>query len=106
MDRLAAMQTFVRVAEAGSFTAVADQMDVARSAITRQIAALEAHLGRQVDRAQHTAAVADSAGRPTSSNAASSSTASTRPRAAWPASDRPCAAPYVPRCRSASACCI
>jgi DNA-binding transcriptional LysR family regulator len=45
MDRLAAMQTFVRVAEAGSFTAVADQMDVARSAITRQIAALEAHLG-------------------------------------------------------------
>ncbi len=45
MDRLAAMQTFVRVAEAGSFTAVADQLNVARSAITRQIAALEAHLG-------------------------------------------------------------
>lgn len=45
MDRLAAMQTFVRVAEAGSFTAVADQMNVARSAVTRQIAALEAHLG-------------------------------------------------------------
>lgn len=45
MDRLAAMQTFVRVAEAGSFTAVADQMNVARSVVTRQIAALEAHLG-------------------------------------------------------------
>lgn len=45
MDRLAAMQTFVRVAEAGSFTAVADQLNVARSAVTRQIAALEAHLG-------------------------------------------------------------
>jgi len=45
MDRLAAMQTFVRVAEAGSFTAVADQTNVARSAVTRQIAALEAHLG-------------------------------------------------------------
>ena len=45
MDRLAAMQAFVRVAEAGSFTAVADQMNVARSAVTRQIAALEAHLG-------------------------------------------------------------
>jgi DNA-binding transcriptional LysR family regulator len=45
MDRLAAMQTFVRVAEAGSFTAVADQLNVARSAITRQIASLEAHLG-------------------------------------------------------------
>ncbi|MCF8151428.1 MAG: LysR family transcriptional regulator [Sulfuritalea sp.] len=45
MDRLAAMQTFVRVAEAGSFTAVAEQLNVARSAITRQIAALETHLG-------------------------------------------------------------
>ena len=45
MDRLAAMQVFVRVAEAGSFTAVADQMNVARSAVTRQIAALESHLG-------------------------------------------------------------
>lgn len=45
MDRLTAMRTFVRVAEAGSFTAVAEQMNVARSAITRQIAALETHLG-------------------------------------------------------------
>ncbi len=45
MDRLAAMQIFVRVAEAGSFSAVAEQMNVARSAVTRQIAALEAHLG-------------------------------------------------------------
>lgn len=45
MDRLAAMQTFVRVADAGSFTAVANQLNVARSAITRQIAALESYLG-------------------------------------------------------------
>lgn len=45
MDRFLAMQTFVRIAEAGSFTAVADQLNVARSAVTRQIAALEAHLG-------------------------------------------------------------
>ena len=44
MDKLDAMQTFVRVAEAGSFTAVADQLQVARSAVTRQIAALEKHL--------------------------------------------------------------
>lgn len=48
MDRLMAMQTFVRVAEAGSFTAVAEQMNVARSAVTRQIAALEAHLGTKL----------------------------------------------------------
>lgn len=45
MDRFTAMQTFVRVAEAGSFTAVANQMNLARSAVTRQIAALEEHLG-------------------------------------------------------------
>lgn len=44
MDKLNAMQTFVRVAEAGSFTAVADQWQVARSAVTRQIAALEKQL--------------------------------------------------------------
>lgn len=41
MDKLDAMQTLVRVAEAGSFTAVADQLQVARSVVTRQIAALE-----------------------------------------------------------------
>ena len=44
MDKLDAMQTCVRVAETGSFTAVADQLQVARSAVTRQIAALEKHL--------------------------------------------------------------
>lgn len=45
MDRIEAMRIFVRVAERGSFAAVARQADVARSAITRQIAALEKHLG-------------------------------------------------------------
>ena len=45
MDRLDSMQMFVRVAELGSFSAVARQMDVARSVVTRQVAALEAHLG-------------------------------------------------------------
>ena len=44
MDRLDAMHLFVRVAELGSFSAVAQQMGVARSVVTRQIAALEAHL--------------------------------------------------------------
>ncbi len=44
MDRLQAMQTFARVAEAGSFSAVADQLGVARSVITRQVSALEAGL--------------------------------------------------------------
>jgi DNA-binding transcriptional LysR family regulator len=39
------MHLFVRVAELSSFSAVAQQMGLARSAVTRQIAALEQHLG-------------------------------------------------------------
>jgi DNA-binding transcriptional LysR family regulator len=45
MDRLDCMRIYLRVAELGSFAAVARQMGVARSVITRQVAALEAHLG-------------------------------------------------------------
>jgi DNA-binding transcriptional LysR family regulator len=45
MDRLDAMKLFVRVAELGSFAAVAQQLGVARSVVTRQVAALETHLG-------------------------------------------------------------
>ena len=39
------MQIFVRVADLGSFAAVASQLGLARSVVTRQIAALEEHLG-------------------------------------------------------------
>ena len=42
------MKMFVRVAEAGSFAAVAAQLDVARSVVTRQVAALEARLGSKL----------------------------------------------------------
>ena len=48
MDRLDAMKLFMRVAETGSFSGVAQQMDVARSVVTRQIAGLEAHLGTKL----------------------------------------------------------
>lgn len=48
MDRFDSMQTFVWVAEAGSFTAVANQLQVARSVVTRKIAALEEHLGAKL----------------------------------------------------------
>jgi DNA-binding transcriptional LysR family regulator len=48
MDRLSAMRLFVRVAELGSFSGVALQMGVARSVVTRQVAALEAHLGTKL----------------------------------------------------------
>jgi DNA-binding transcriptional LysR family regulator len=45
MDQLEGMRLFVRVAEQGSFAAVAQQMGVARSVVTRKVAGLEAHLG-------------------------------------------------------------
>lgn len=45
MDRIEAMQLFVRVAELGSFAAAAQKLGVARSAVTRKIASLEAQLG-------------------------------------------------------------
>lgn len=48
MDRFGAMRLFVRVAELGSFSGVAQQIGVARSVVTRQIAALEAHLGTKL----------------------------------------------------------
>ena len=48
MDRLDSMRLFVRVAELGNFSAVAQQMNVARSVVTRQVAALEAHLGTKL----------------------------------------------------------
>lgn len=48
MDRLQAMQTFVRVVEAGSFSAVALQAGAAQSAIAKQVAALEAVLGARL----------------------------------------------------------
>lgn len=45
MDKLDSMRIFLRVAELGSFSAVARQREVARSVVTRQVAALESHLG-------------------------------------------------------------
>ncbi len=48
MDRLEAMRQFARVAELGSFSAVAQQQGIARSIVTRHVAALEAHLGTKL----------------------------------------------------------
>lgn len=45
MDKLAAMRTFVRVVETGSFSAVADERGATQSAISKQVAALERDLG-------------------------------------------------------------
>jgi DNA-binding transcriptional LysR family regulator len=48
MDRLQAMNTFVRVAEAGSFSAVARELATTQSAVSKQVAALESHLGARL----------------------------------------------------------
>ena len=45
MDKLSAMKTFVRVVEAGSFSAVAQEYGTTQSAISKQVAALERELG-------------------------------------------------------------
>ena len=48
MDKLQAMKTFVRVVEAGSFSAVAHEADTTQSAVSKQVAALERELGARL----------------------------------------------------------
>lgn len=45
MDRLACMKSFARTVETGSFSAVARELATTQPTISKQIAALEAHLG-------------------------------------------------------------
>lgn len=45
MDRLAHMRTFVRVAEAGSFSAAARSLGLSKAVVSKHVSALEAHLG-------------------------------------------------------------
>ncbi|MCB2008823.1 MAG: LysR family transcriptional regulator [Rhodoferax sp.] len=48
MDRLTAMQVFVEVATAGSFSAAADKLDMSRTMVTRYVGALEQWLGSRL----------------------------------------------------------
>ncbi|HEY2480865.1 MAG TPA: LysR family transcriptional regulator [Caulobacteraceae bacterium] len=48
MDRLDAIGLFIRVVDSGSFSAVARTLGVGQPAVSKQIAALEAHLGAQL----------------------------------------------------------
>ncbi len=48
MDRFEEMQTYVRVVEAGSLSAAADRLDIAKSAVSRRLAELESRLGVQL----------------------------------------------------------
>ena len=50
MDRFEDLQAFVAVVEAGSFTAAAERLDAAKSAISRRVSALEERLGAQLIR--------------------------------------------------------
>jgi DNA-binding transcriptional LysR family regulator len=45
VDRLGAMETFVRVMETGSFSAAAKHLNVSQSAVSKSIAQLEERLG-------------------------------------------------------------
>lgn len=60
MDRLLAMQTFVRVVETGSFSSVAREQNSTQSAVSKQVAALERHLGvKLLTRTTRTLALTD-----------------------------------------------
>ena len=48
MDRLEGIKIFVRVVESGSFSAVAREFGTKQPAISKQVAALEKHLGAQL----------------------------------------------------------
>jgi DNA-binding transcriptional LysR family regulator len=48
VDKLQAMKTFVRVVEAGSFSAIAKESNTTQSAVSKQVAALEVDLGAKL----------------------------------------------------------
>jgi len=48
MDQLAAIEAFVRVAELGSFSKAAERLHSSKSAVSRQVGALEAELGARL----------------------------------------------------------
>ena len=48
MDLLAAFRVFIRIAETGSFSSVAREIGATQPAVSRQVAALETHLGARL----------------------------------------------------------
>ncbi|MFW5681230.1 MAG: LysR substrate-binding domain-containing protein [Pseudomonadota bacterium] len=64
MDRLQAMQAFVKVVELGSFSAAADQLDLSKSAVSKMVRALEDHLGaRLLNRTTRRLSITEAGGR-------------------------------------------
>ena len=61
MDRIAAMHAFIRLVEVGTFSAVADELRVKQSTVSKWLAALEAEMGAQfIDRTTRVQRVTDS----------------------------------------------
>ena len=48
MDKVKAMQTFVRIVEANSFTRAAESLDLPRASLTATLQNLERYLGAQL----------------------------------------------------------
>jgi DNA-binding transcriptional LysR family regulator len=48
MDLIGSLRVFARIAELGSFSAVARELQASHSAVTRQVGNLEAHLGARL----------------------------------------------------------
>ncbi|HEY0200523.1 MAG TPA: LysR family transcriptional regulator, partial [Burkholderiaceae bacterium] len=48
MDRIDALRTFIRVAEAGSFTTAADGLGLPRASVSAAVQQLEARLGTRL----------------------------------------------------------
>ena len=63
MDKLGAMEVFVRVIERGSFSAVAKERGIGQPAVSKQISALEDELGTELLRRNARAIVLTEAGR-------------------------------------------
>jgi DNA-binding transcriptional LysR family regulator len=60
VDLIAALRTFLRVAEVGSFSAVAEERGVTQPAVSRQVSALEEHFAtRLVQRSTHAVTLTD-----------------------------------------------
>jgi DNA-binding transcriptional LysR family regulator len=60
VDLIAAFRIFLRVAEIGSFSAVAEERGVTQPAVSRQVSALEEHFGtRLVQRSTHAVTLTD-----------------------------------------------
>ncbi len=53
MDKIHAMQLFIRVAELESFSRAADTLGLPKGSVSRQIQALESHLGARLRQPHH-----------------------------------------------------